>query len=206
MPDALQRVIGLIGAALTLPIVAALGVAVRLDSRGPAIFRAIRVGEAGRPFTCYKLRTMNWLPSESGAEITVAGDPRVTRLGAVLRRTRLDELPQLWNVVLGQMRLVGPRPESPRFVDFSDPLHAQVFRSRPGITGLTQLAFADEIHLLDPADAERTYRETILPRKLGLDADYLRRRSTALDLWILGQTVRSMWGHRPKPAAIEARR
>jgi len=206
MPDALQRALGIIGAALTLPLVAVIGAAVRLDSPGPALYRAIRVGEGGVPFVCYKLRTMRAASIAPGPEITVPDDPRVTRVGRFLRRTRLDELPQFWNVALGQMWLVGPRPESPRFVDFNDPLHAEVFRARPGITGLTQLAFADEDRLVDPTNAERAYRETILPRKLALDADYLRRRSVGLDLWILGQTVRSMWGHRPSAAAIEARR
>ena len=211
MPDALQRALGIVGAALTLPLVAVLAAAVRLDTRGPAIYRALRVGEGGRRFACYKLRTMVWTPASSdsakaGPEVTVADDSRVTRVGRFLRRTRLDELPQLWNVARGEMRLVGPRPEAPRFVDPSDPLHVVVFHAKPGITGLTQLAFTNEASLIDAHDPERSYREDVLPRKLALDADYLRRRSFRLDLWILGQTMRAAVGRGPSTAAIEARR
>lgn len=104
------------------------------------------------------------------------------------------------------MLLVGPRPEDPRFVDLADPLHRLVFTATPGITGLTQLAFADEASMLDVEDPERHYREVILPRKLALDADYLRRRSARLDLWILGQTLLTAVGRRTPLAAIEARR
>lgn len=205
MPDALQRALGIVGAALTLPLVAVIGAAVRLDSPGPALYRAIRVGQGGRPFVCYKLRTMTWQPDAAGPDVTHAADQRVTRLGRVLRQTKLDELPQLWNVAKGDMRLVGPRPEAPRFVDLSDPLHALVFTAKPGITGLTQLAFADEADLVDPAEPERSYRD-LLPKKLAMDADYLRRRSAALDLWILGQTVRSIGGHRPRGDAVKSAR
>jgi lipopolysaccharide/colanic/teichoic acid biosynthesis glycosyltransferase len=211
MPDALQRALAVVGAVVTFPLVVALALAVRLDSRGPAIYRAVRIGEGGRAFTCYKLRTMAWAPDPAGSmnevpEITVAEDRRITRFGRFLRRNRLDELPQLWNVARGEMRLVGPRPESPRFVDLSDPLQALVFRAKPGITGLTQLAFSDEARLIDAHDPERSYRDDVLPRKVALDADYLRRRSMRLDLWILGQTFRAATGRGPSIAAIERRR
>ena len=106
----------------------------------------------------------------------------------------------------GEMNLVGPRPEDPRYVDLTNPLHLAVFSARPGITGLTQLAFADEASLIDPADSDRHYRETILPTKLALDRDYLRRRSLRLDLWILGQTLGTALGRRTSREAIEARR
>jgi lipopolysaccharide/colanic/teichoic acid biosynthesis glycosyltransferase len=206
MPPFIQRSIGLAGSAFTFPLVLALAVAVRLDSRGPAIHPAVRVGFGGRRFHCFKLRTMVMDSDGSGPAVTGRRDRRVTRVGEVLRRYRLDELPQLWNVARGEMLLVGPRPEDPRFVALDDPLHRLVFAAMPGITGLTQLAFADEAEMLDTADPERHYREVILPRKLALDADYLRRRSTALDLWILGQTVLTALGRRTPPQAIEARR
>jgi lipopolysaccharide/colanic/teichoic acid biosynthesis glycosyltransferase len=197
MPDGLQRALGIVCTVLTLPIVAVLAVAVRLDSRGPILYRARRLGDGGRAFSCLKLRTMTWQPAAAGLGITVDRDARVTSVGRFLRETRLDELPQLWNVARGEMRLVGPRPEAPEFVDFSNPIHAVVFKSKPGITGVTQLAFADEASLIDPADPERSYRDDVLPRKVALDAMYLRRRSLGLDLWILWSTALAVFGHRP---------
>lgn len=146
---------------------------------------------------------MHWRDENSGPAVSVAADPRVTQLGRILRRYRLDELPQLWNVVRGEMRLVGPRPEDPRFVDLSDPLHRLVFTSTPGITGLAQLVYMDEAQLLVASDPEQQYRDEILPRKLRLDAAYLRKRSLGLDLWILAQTVRAALGRPPSRRAIE---
>jgi lipopolysaccharide/colanic/teichoic acid biosynthesis glycosyltransferase len=202
VPDTIQRLTGLVGAVVTLPLVAVLALAVRLESPGPAMFPAARIGEGGRTFMCRKLRTMRWAGPGAGSGVTVSADDRLTRLGRFLRRYRLDELPQLWNVARGEMRLVGPRPESPRFVDLADPLHREVFTARPGITGLTQLLYADEASMLDPVDPERQYRESILPAKLRIDAAYLRHRSTRLDLWILAQTPRAILGRAivPPPA------
>lgn len=205
MPPVVQRSLGFVGSLVTLPLIAVLAIGVRLDSPGPAIYKALRVGSGGRRYTCFKLRSMT-VGADVGAAITASRDRRVTRVGAILRRYRLDELPQLWNVARGEMLLVGPRPEDPRFVDLTDPLHRLVFTAMPGITGLTQLAFADEADMLDVTDPERQYREVILPRKLAMDADYLRRRSTRLDLWILGQTLLTAVGRRTPAAAIEARR
>ncbi|HYN70621.1 MAG TPA: sugar transferase [Candidatus Eisenbacteria bacterium] len=201
MPDSLQRVLGLAGAVLTLPFLAVLGLAVRLDSRGPAFYASRRLGEGARPFRCFKLRTMSWRPEAPGAGLTGPADPRITRLGGFLRRTRLDELPQLWHVARGQMRLVGPRPEDPAYVDLADPLHREVFNAKPGITGLAQLLYVDEAARLDVADPEAHYRREILPAKLRLDAAYLRHRSTRLDLWILARTPQAVLGRRPVPPA-----
>ena len=198
MPDALQRGLGTLGLVVLAPLLILLTALVKADSPGPALYVAERMGVGGRPFRCLKFRTMRWRPERSGPGITVRDDPRVTRLGNVLRRFRLDELPQLINVARGEMNLIGPRPEDPQYVDFDDPLHRLVFASKPGITGLAQLAFADEARLLgsDPDAAERHYRATILPRKVAIDADYLSRRSWRLDLWILGRTVLAVLGRR----------
>jgi lipopolysaccharide/colanic/teichoic acid biosynthesis glycosyltransferase len=127
-------------------------------------------------------------------------------VGGLLRRFRLDELPQLWNVVAGQMRLVGPRPEDPRYVDLDLPLHREVFTARPGITGLTQLVYHDEGRLLDHSeDPDAHYREEILPRKVAIDAAYLRHRSTKLDLWILAHTPLALLGRPIRlPATLQA--
>ena len=127
-----------------------------------------------------------------GSTLTLSEDPRVTRLGRVLRRYRIDELPQLVNVMRGEMSLVGPRPEDPRFVDLTDPLHRRVFSSRPGITGLAQISFHDESERLVGSDAQQRYRDEILPAKLRLDADYLDRRTMLLDLKIILRTLRTV--------------
>lgn len=193
MPDAIQRTLALLAFVVTLPLLAALAVAVRVESPGSSFYAATRVGESGRPFTCLKIRTM-FTKQAPGQHLTRAGDPRITRVGRLLRRTHLDELPQLWNIARGEMRLVGPRPEDPHFVDFDVPLHRLVFSARPGITGLTQLLNAEEELRRVHDDPERVYREVVLPRKLELDAIYLRHRSTRLDLWILTQTPRAVMG------------
>jgi lipopolysaccharide/colanic/teichoic acid biosynthesis glycosyltransferase len=206
MPILLQRVAGLLGSIATLPMLVGIVTAVRIDSPGPGFHGARRVGGGGQLFTCYKIRTMYIASEGSGPAVTTSEDGRVTRVGRLLRRYRLDEIPQLWNVARGEMLLVGPRPEDPRFVDLATPLRRQVFTAIPGITGLTQLAFVDEAAMIDSRDPERHYREVILPRKLALDADYLRRRSLRLDMWILGQTILTALGRRTPIEAIEARR
>jgi len=169
------------------PVLVALAAAVRLTSRGPAFHRATRVGRDGRPFTMLKLRTMRAGP---GAAITTRDDPRVTALGRALRRARLDELPQLFNVVRGEMSIVGPRPEDPRFVALYSEEQRAVLALRPGITGAAQLVFRDEAALLDPADPEGSYVRAVLPRKLAIDLEYARGRSLAGDLRIMGMTLR----------------
>jgi lipopolysaccharide/colanic/teichoic acid biosynthesis glycosyltransferase len=190
---ALDIIVGVPALLVGLPIigVAAIGIRASADA-GPVFHRAIRVGEGGRPFTTLKLRTMRVAGVGSGAAITAAGDPRVTRLGRVLRKTKVDELPQLWNVLRGEMSLVGPRPEDPRFVDWTRPLHVTVFTARPGITGPAQIAYRHEESMLAGEDVERAYAERILPKKLELDAAYLQDRSLTGDLAILARTVRAV--------------
>lgn len=156
---------------------------------GPFLYRAPRVGR-GQTFVVLKVRTMT--PDPAGSKVTLANDPRVTRVGRTVRRYRLDELPQLVNVIRGEMSLVGPRPEDPAYVDLADPLHRRVFSAKPGITGLAQLAYHDEADLLAGPDADQRYRREILPAKLRLDAEYLDRRTTVLDLKILARTVRTI--------------
>jgi len=187
----LDLTLGSLGLVAAGPILLGIARAMRLSGdHGPFLYRAQRVGEGGVPFTVLKVRTMT--AGSEGTGITASRDPRVTRVGRVLRRFRLDELPQLVNVVRGEMSLVGPRPEDPRFVDWSDPVHRRVFTAKPGITGLAQLEFHDEAVLLTGPDVETIYRETILPAKLQLDLEYLDRRSTRLDLEILVRTVKAV--------------
>jgi lipopolysaccharide/colanic/teichoic acid biosynthesis glycosyltransferase len=204
MPYLIQRIVALVGLIVFGPFILALGLAVRLTSPGPAFHRATRVRPGGT-FALYKLRSMRAEAASMGPGVTADGDERVTRLGRTLRRTKLDELPQLWNVARGDMALVGPRPEDPRYVDLSDSLHARVFSALPGMTGPTALAYRDEEALLERAaqevalssgrsmatddDLDRAYREVILPAKLRMDADYLATRSTNSDLHVLAMTI-----------------
>jgi lipopolysaccharide/colanic/teichoic acid biosynthesis glycosyltransferase len=175
------------------PLLCTFALAMRVTGdRGPFLYRARRVGEGGRMFTVLKVRTMR--ADRDGRRLTLADDPRITSLGRFLRRFRLDELPQLVNVVRGEMSLVGPRPEDPHFVDLADPLHHFVFTARPGITGLAQLEFHDEARLMKGFDPEERYRTVILPAKLQLDARYLRDRSLRLDLEIIGRTLGAVLG------------
>jgi lipopolysaccharide/colanic/teichoic acid biosynthesis glycosyltransferase len=209
-----QRVVTLVGVIVLSPVLALLMIAIRATSPGPALHRAERVGPSGT-FGLLKLRTMVVGAAGDGPGVTAEGDPRVTRLGRFLRRTKADELPQLWNVVRGDMALVGPRPEDPRYVDLSDPIHRFVFSARPGITGPTALAFRDEERMLaaaarevaeadgrrttTDADVDRAYRDTILPAKLAMDAEYLGNRSWRGDLALIGRTIGQVLGRTAPP-------
>ena len=189
----LDVTVGSLAMAVAAPILAGVAMAMRLSGdRGPFLYRARRVGEGASIITVLKVRTMT--QDAGGSNLTLPGDPRVTHLGRLLRRYRIDELPQLVNVVRGDMSLVGPRPEDPSFVNLSDPLHRRVFSAKPGITGLAQLEFHDEAERLVGPDAEWRYRDEILPAKLRLDAEYLDRRTTLLDLQILLRTARTVLG------------
>ena len=177
----------LIALPLILPLAAAIAVAIYLDSPGPVLFRAIRVGRDGQPFEMFKFRKMR-LDSE-GHPITLADDERFTPIGRFLTATHLDELPNVINVLRGEMKLVGPRPEIARFVaQFPEP-YAEIVRVTPGITGPAQLKFLDERHLLHGADPVTAYEEHILPAKILVDLGYARRHSLMGDLGILARTI-----------------
>ena len=185
----------------TAPVLGVLALAVRATSPGPALFRQARVGRDGRPFQLLKFRTMVADAPARGGALTTPGDARVTRLGAVLRRWKLDELPQLANVLRGDMSLVGPRPEVPRYVAGYTPRQRRVLRVRPGITDPASLAYVDEAAVLARFDdCERAYVEVVLPAKLALSLDYLDRRTLRSDLGILARTlVRVARGGRAAP-------
>ena len=171
------------------PLLLVVGVAVLLESGLPILFLQTRVGRDGHLFRLVKIRTMRSRASSSG--ITISGDPRVTRVGRVLRKFKLDELPQLWNVMRGQMSLVGPRPEVPEFVDLTQPVWRSVLRVRPGITDPVSIAYRDEENLLATAnDAVQFYRESVLPDKLARTLCYLEKRSVWRDLMVIVQTIR----------------
>jgi lipopolysaccharide/colanic/teichoic acid biosynthesis glycosyltransferase len=181
--------LSLIGLVFTIPLSLLSALLVKTSSPGPILYRAVRAGRGGRPFTMYKFRTMVPGADLTGVGITAADDDRVTRTGRWLRKLRLDELPQLFNVLKGDMSMVGPRPEDPRFVDTYDERQRRVLDLRPGITGLAQLEFSDESSLLDPDDPGGSYIRDILPRKLAVDLYYIRHRSLALDLDICLRTL-----------------
>jgi lipopolysaccharide/colanic/teichoic acid biosynthesis glycosyltransferase len=164
---------------------------VRLDSPGPVFFRQERVGQGGRPFRIHKFRTMSADAPALGPALTVGADPRITRAGAWLRRSKLDELPQLLDVLAGHMSIVGPRPEVPQYVAlYPQALREQVLSVRPGITDPVSLRLADESELLaKAADPEREYREVILPAKLREAAAYAERATLWTDLVIIGRTL-----------------
>ncbi len=170
-----------------LPVVLALAIFVRAESRGPSFYRCDRVGRRRRELRMLKFRKMH--DDAVGSPLTSPDDERFTRAGRFLARTKLDELPQLWHVVKGEMSLVGPRPEDPVFVALHHDEYDQILRVRPGITGLSQLAFAREIEILDGDNRLEHYRERVLPQKLRLDALYAQQASIGLNLRVLGWTL-----------------
>ena len=177
-----------LGLLLLSPLLLATALWVRLDSPGPVLFRQTRVGRFGVPFTIHKFRTMH---TSQGAQITVGADPRITRAGRWLRATKLDELPQLWDVLRGAMSLVGPRPEVPRYVAlYPAELREVVLSVRPGITDPASLRFRNESELLaQAADPEREYIEVVLPAKLRMAADYVRHASLAGEVRLILATL-----------------
>ena len=166
---------------------------IKLDSPGPVFFRQQRVGRHGVPFSIHKFRTMR--ADAGGLALTVGDDARITRAGRWLRRTRLDELPQLLDVLAGDMSLVGPRPEVPRYVAHYPPdLRERALAVRPGITDPASLAHLDEAALLAAAaDPEREYIERILPAKVAQAAAYAERATLRSDLTVLARTAWALW-------------
>lgn len=172
------------------PLMLLVGLWVRCDSRGPALYRQIRVGRGGKLFTIYKFRTMAAASGEH-PQLTVGADPRITRAGQFLRRTKIDELPQLLNVLIGDMSIVGPRPEVPRYVAcYPEAVRPIVLSVAPGITDWAAIRYKDENALLAHArDPERVYIDTILPVKLDYYVRYVRHHTLGMDLRIIAHTL-----------------
>lgn len=175
---------------LLSPLLLAVAAWIRLDSRGPVFFRQLRVGRHGEEFRILKFRTMHIDAPSKGPQITVGRDPRITRSGHLLRKYKIDEFPQFINVLVGDMSVVGPRPEVPRYVAMYPPATRELVLSvRPGITDLASIEYRDENDLLGrSADPERTYVEQVMPAKLAFCERYVRERSFAGDLGIIGRT------------------
>ena len=195
-----KRLFDLLGATLALlllsPLLLAAALAIKLDSPGPVFYRQQRVGRHGVPFFIHKFRTMRH--GAGGPLLTVGDDPRITRVGTFLRRTRIDELPQFIDVLQGHMSLVGPRPEVPRYVaQYPPELRERVLAVRPGITDPASLAYIDEGRLLAAAaDPEREYIEVILPAKLQQAAAYAEHANLLTDIGVLVRTARRLLGGR----------
>jgi lipopolysaccharide/colanic/teichoic acid biosynthesis glycosyltransferase len=192
---ALDLVAAVLGLLLLAPLFAVIAIAIKVDSPGPVFFRQERVGRHGRLFRIFKFRTMTAEPAQPGAvQVTAAGDPRITRVGRILRRTKLDELAQLIDVLRGTMSLVGPRPEVPRYVAHYPPQWRERLLSvRPGITDFASVRYLDENELLAQAeDPEREYLDVILPTKLRYALQYVDEPTIANDLRVLGITLRTV--------------
>jgi len=189
MRRAFEFVCAAAGLLLLSPLLALLAAAIKLEDGGPVFYAQARVGRDFCLFRLLKFRSMTPDAERRGLSITTARDPRVTRVGTLLRRYKLDELPQLWNVLRGDIGLVGARPEVDRYVALFRPQYSEILRDRPGITDPASLAFRNESELLAGADAEDAYIGQILPRKLELSLEYARRRTLLSDLGVILRTL-----------------
>ncbi len=199
MPRVIEAIMAAVGLVLLTPVLALVAAVVGLTSRGPVIFRQMRVGRFGREFEMLKFRTMR--VNDESLQVTASGDERVTAVGRVLRRLKLDELPELWNVMRGDLSLVGHRPEVPRYVDIDDPKWHQVLEERPGITHPVTLRLADEERLIAAAggDAEEFYIGQLLPFKLRGYLEYQEHRTLWQDVRVLAATAAALVGWRWYP-------
>jgi lipopolysaccharide/colanic/teichoic acid biosynthesis glycosyltransferase len=200
-----------LGLVVLSPVFLLLALAVKLCDGGPVFYRQQRAGRHGKPFWIWKFRSMVTGADKMGPSITAGGDRRITPIGRLLRKTKLDELPQLWNVVRGEMSLVGPRPEVPRYVELYTPAQREILKLAPGITDLATLEFRNEEELLrGAADQERFYVEYCLPKKIELNLLYARKANPWQDTLIIFKTLWP-WSRRhgevqPRPEAPHAAR
>lgn len=190
MKRLVDLVASLVGSVLLLPFFGILAILVKVETPGPVFFRQERVGRDGRLFRIWKFRTMADGAESLGPGVTVAGDPRITRIGRWMRAWKVDELPQLWNVLRGEMSMVGPRPELPRYVALYDAREREVLDHRPGITDPASLAYRNEDQLLsDVDDWHGHYVDVIMRDKLALNLEYLRRATVFSDVRLMATTL-----------------
>jgi lipopolysaccharide/colanic/teichoic acid biosynthesis glycosyltransferase len=182
-------VVSLIGLVCLLPLLLSVAVLIKLDSTGPIFFKQQRIGMRFRPFQILKFRTMVQNAKVNNRSITVGDDPRITRVGWFLRKTKIDELPQLINVLRGEMTFVGPRPEVPQYVEMFRKDYEEILKIRPGITDLASIKYRDEAALLGQFEnPEEEYVTRVLPDKIGLGKEYVRCSSLAFDLRLIFRT------------------
>lgn len=192
IPRGVEAMLALLGLIVLAPVLGVVAIAIAVTSRGPVVFRQQRVGRGGRPFTLYKFRTMR--ASSSGPQVTSSGDTRVTRVGKLLRKTKLDELPQLLNVLKGDMSFVGPRPEVPQYVNLEDSRWQRVLMAKPGITDPVTIGLRNEEELLGArqGNVEDYYLTTLQPDKLRGYIEYLETRNWWRDITICLRTVQAV--------------
>jgi len=188
--DILAAGIGLI---LLSPLFLVVAIAIKLDSPGPVFYRAKRVGKDGELFRLYKFRSMVTDAHKRGPAITTSGDSRITRVGRFLRRTKVDELPQLINVFVGDMSLVGPRPEDPRYVSLYTKEQREILKARPGMTSPASFKYRREEELLKGEDWERQYIKEILPNKIDVDLEYIQNRTLWSDIVLIFKTILALF-------------
>jgi len=193
MKRALDFVISMFGLIVLAPGLVALALTIKIDSRGPIFYRGVRIGRYGNPFRMFKFRTMVEDAEKLGGASTPEDDPRVTRVGRFLRRYKLDELPQLLNVITGEMSLVGPRPQVPWAVELYTQEERTILNARPGITDYASVRFRDEGEILrGSANPDKDYLEKIHPEKMRLSLEYVRKQSLWLDCQILWKTLEAV--------------
>lgn len=186
-------VASMVGLIVVSPLMLGIAIAIKTTSSGPVFYSSRRVGRHGRHFGILKFRTMVVDADKIGPRVTVCDDPRITRIGCLLRRTKLDELPQLINVLRGEMSLVGPRPEDPRYVALYTKEQRAVLNVAPGITSPASLRYCDEQALLTGADWETLYVKEILPAKLAIDLEYAKRPGLQRDLEVIAGTLKALY-------------
>jgi lipopolysaccharide/colanic/teichoic acid biosynthesis glycosyltransferase len=200
LPRSVEAALALAGLVAAAPVIGIAALAIVATSGGPVFFRQMRVGRDGKPFTLVKLRSMR--ATTGGPQVTARRDPRVTAVGALLRRTKLDELPELWNVLRGDMSFVGPRPEVPGYVDLADPVWARILKVRPGLTDPVTVRLRDEEALMETVareDRDRYYRESLQPLKLAGYQQYLEGRTWWSDISVICDTILALLPGRRTP-------
>ena len=191
-----QRVFNICSSALGLvlmsPLLLVAAASTKLYDGGPVLYRARRIGKDGKPFDLLKFRSMVVNADKIGAPLTSRNDSRITPIGRILRKTKIDELPQLWNVIRGEMNLVGARPEDPRYVALYTPDQSRILAFRPGITSPASVLYRNEEKLINSEDSYTWYISELLPRKLAVDLEYLERQSFLGDLGVIAATMKAL--------------
>ncbi len=192
--QAFDIVVAFVGLLFLLPLLLLVALLIKIDSRGPVFFRQERIGRDFRPFLIYKFRTMVQDASRKGGSITFGLDPRITRVGRLLRKTKIDELPQLINVLRGEMSFVGPRPEVWQYVELFRQDYEEILKVLPGITDLASLRYRHEAEILGRSEnPEEEYVRRVLPEKIRLAKEYVRRSSLLFDVTIIFKTILTLF-------------